>query len=279
MTDKRRTIAQDDALSNLASALTFHTSFDRGPDADFALGDGQLYRAIVQGSEDVTELIPGLGDRPLTIVPAGGKFGGALQFTRENSHVVAYKAKQNVAYSSETFHGTASFWLSLDPAAIPGQYSDPFQLTDKAYDDACIWVDFTKNDTPPNFRLGVFGDRSAWDVKGDGGNSEEFHFRLVTVAEPPFAEGRWTHVAITWDGINNTQHGRARLYLDAVYRGATNVIPERFSWDTSKATIRLGMGQFVGLIDDLALFNRPLSSDEVRLLYELEGGVTELHPR
>jgi hypothetical protein len=190
-----------------------------------------------------------------------------------------YKAAENVAYSPENFRGTASFWLSLDPAALPGHYCDPFQLTAKAYDDACVWVDFTKNDTPPNFRLGVFGDRSAWDVTGSGGSSEQFHFRLVTVAEPPFAADRWTHVAITWDGINDAHPGRARLYLNAVYRGATNVIAEPFRWETAKAGIRLGMGHFVGLIDDLALFNRPLSAEELHILFGLKQGVAELHGR
>jgi hypothetical protein len=279
MTTTQGMIAQDDPIPNLASALTFHASFDDGPNADYALGEKQIYSATIEGSEVVTGLTSGLGDPPLELVSDGGKFGGALKFARENSHVVVYKVEENVAYSPANFRGTASFWLNLDPAAIPGHYCDPFQLTDKVYDDACIWVDFTKNDTPPNFRLGVFGDRSAWDVKGGGGNSEEFHFRLVTVAEPPFAEGHWTHVAITWDGINSTRQGRARLYFDAEYRGATNVIPEHFGWDITKAGIRLGMGHFVGLIDDVALFNRPLSPDELRVLYGLERGVAELHGR
>ncbi len=279
MTTTQGMIAQDDPIPNLASALTFHASFDDGPNADYALGEKQIYSATIEGSEAVTGLTSGLGDPPLELVSDGGKFGGALKFARENSHVVVYKVEKNVAYSPVNFRGTASFWLSLDPAALPGHYCDPFQLTDKEYDNACIWVDFTKNDTPPNFRLGVFGDRETWDITGDGGNSEQFHFRLVTVAEPPFAGNRWTHVAITWDGINGTRTGRARLYLDAVYQGATNVIPEQFSWDSAKAGIRLGMGHFVGLIDDLALFNRPLSAEELRLLYGLKRGVAELHGR
>jgi hypothetical protein len=77
--------------------------------------------------------------------------------------------------------------------------------------------------------------------------------------------------------VNDTRQGRARLYFDAVYQGATNVIPEHFSWDIANAGIRLGMGHFVGLIDDVALFNRPLSIAELRLLYGLERGVAELY--
>jgi hypothetical protein len=56
-------------------------------------------------------------------------------------------------------------------------------------------------------------------------------------------------------------------------------VNERFSWDVEKVNIRLGTGQYVGLIDDLAFFNRPLSADEIRGLYALDTGVAELHMR
>jgi hypothetical protein len=267
----------DDLRAGLSAALTFHASFDHGPDADFALGDQQIYTATVQDGQRVIALTPGLGDPPLAIAEGQGKYGAALAFTRENSHVVVYKAEQNVAYNPELFRGTLSFWMRLDPAEIPGQYSDPVQLTDKLFSDACIWIDFTKNDTPSDLRLGVFGNQSEWDVTGQIAQSREFYWRLAKVAEPPFAKDRWTHVVVSWDGINNTHSGRARLYFNAEYQGATSIIRERFTWDVANAGIRLGMGDFVGLIDDLALFNRCLTGAEIRALYELERGVAELH--
>jgi hypothetical protein len=263
--------------AGLSKALTFHASFDHGPEADFALGDNQLYSATVEGIQKVVALTPGLGDPPLAIVAGLGKFGAALEFTQENSHVVLYKAAQNVAYSPQAFRGTASFWLSLDPAEIPGQYSDPLQLTDKDYSDACIWIDFTKNDTPSDFRLGVFGNQTEWDVTNQRAKSAEFFWRLAKVTEPPFAKDRWTHVVVTWDGLNSSQQGRARLYFNAGYQGATGVIRERFTWDITQAAIRLGMGHFVGLFDDIAMFNRPLTPEEIRVLYSLERGVAELY--
>jgi hypothetical protein len=262
----------------LSEALTFHASFDHGTGADFALGDKQIYTATVQDGQKVVELTPGLGDPPLAILQGQGKYGAALAFTLENSHVVVYKAEQNVAYAPDVFRGTLSFWMRLDPAEIPGQYSDPIQLTDKVFRDACIWIDFTKNDTPSDLRLGVFGNQSEWDVTGQVAQSREFYYRLDKVAEPPFAKDQWTHVVVTWDGINNTQDGRARLYFNAEYQGATGIIRERFTWDIADAGIRLGMGHFVGLMDDIALFNRPLTPMEIRTLYELERGVVELHP-
>jgi hypothetical protein len=263
-----------DALrASLAKALTFHASFDQGPDADFALGDKQMYSAGAHG-----ELTPGLGNPALSIVEGQGRFGAALAFTKENSHVVLYQAEKNVTYAPEVFRGAVSLWMRLDPAEIPGQYSDPVQLTDKDYSDACIWIDFTKNDTPSDFRLGVFGNQSEWDVKNQRALSQEFFWRLAKVAEPPFAKEQWTHVVVTWDGLNNSQNGRARLYFNADYQGATGVIREHFTWDVTKAGIRLGAGQFVGLFDDIAIFNRPLTPDEIRVLYTLERGVVELHP-
>ena len=193
----------DTVKVGLAEALTFHASFDHGPDADFARGDSRIYSVILADRNETGELVPGLGQPALGIADARGRFGSALEFTPDNSHVVVFKASQNVAYSDSDFGGTASFWLSGDPAAIPGRYCDPLQVTDKDFSDACIWVDFTKNDAPPEFRLGFFGNQSEWDAAGQKAQSAEFYFRLLKVAEPPFARGQWTHVAIAWDGVNS----------------------------------------------------------------------------
>jgi hypothetical protein len=263
--------------SALRSALTFFASFDKGPDADFALGDPQVYHAVFPLYADPAvepELTRGLGSPPLAIAP--GKFGSALAFTKERSHIVCYRAERNVAYSAESFRGSASFWLNVDPLAIPQQYSDPFQITDKDYNNDCIWIDFTKNDTPPDFRLGIFGDQSVWDPKDQHQFAEEFFFRLLRVTEPPFAGGAWTHVVINWDGLNTSRSGRGVLFLNGVRQGKTGAVSERFNLNISKATIRLGTGPFVGLLDDLAMFNRPLSDAEVAAVYAMEDGISEL---
>lgn len=278
MADTSHTTGTTDVRASLAHALTFHASFDNGPDADFALGDKHLYSAPpTDDSNTDAALIPGLGEPPLAILHDQGRFGAALEFTREQSHRILFKAEQNVAYAEGAFQGTASFWLSTDPAEIPVDYSDPFQLTDKNYDNACIWVDFTKNDTPSDFRLGVFGNKDEWDITTHGAKSEEFFFRLAKIAEPPFAKGAWTHVVITWEGLDSAQGGRARLYLNGDYRASSGLVREHFTWNPANATIRLGTGHFVGLFDDIAIFNRALTADEIRALYGLDHGVAELH--
>jgi hypothetical protein len=53
--------------NRLAVALMFHASFDHGPDADFGLGDGRIYSVTVENGQETGELVPGLGQPPLTI--------------------------------------------------------------------------------------------------------------------------------------------------------------------------------------------------------------------
>lgn len=268
---------QAEGRAALGSALTFHASFDHGPDADFALGDKHAYSADLPMGAIVSSGTPGIAVEGISIAEGAGKYGAALAFTQPNNAILFYKAARNVAYTPDKFHGTASFWMRVDPAEIGGQYADPFQMTDKIFSDDCIWIDFTKNDVPSDFRLGVFGDRATWDPTNMQAFSKEFYWRLAKVTEPPFAKDRWTHVVVTWDGINSSQNGRARLYFDTEYQEASGIIREKFNWEIDKATIRLGTGPFVGLIDDLALFNRALTHDEIRALYALEQGVVELH--
>ena len=53
-------------------------------------------------------------------------------------------------------------------------------------------------------------------------------------------------------------------------------IDEPFTWEIQQAAIRVGVS-YVGLFDDLALFNRALTASEVSALYALGGGVGSLH--
>ena len=172
-----------------------------------------------------------------------------------------------------------SFWLSLDPNQDlePG-YCDPLQVTDEDYNDAALWVDFTKDDKPRHFRLGVFGDLKTWNPKGlEPDKNPDFLRRLVVVKEPPFGRGKWTHVAVTFSGLNaRGRGGSAKLYLNGRLQGTTPEIREPFTWDVPRAAIRLGVN-YVGLFDELSAFNRPLNDKEIQTLYELKGGVGALH--
>jgi len=267
-------------INALSNSLTFHVSFNNGADADFGKGDKKVYTGNFKGSREQNEIptTTGLGNPALVIAKGKGKHGDALSFTRENSHVVFYKLDKNIQYKEKDFKGTLSLWMSLDPSEIPDQYCDPIQLTDKYYASDAIWLDITKNDVPPDMRLGVLGDERVWDVNKRQGAAEEFFWHLLKISNPPFEKDRWTHVAITWE-LNGSDIGRAKLYFNGEYAGQSGPIREPFVWDISKVTMRLGTGNYVGLIDDISLFNKALTPAETKFLYNLKSGVAELHPK
>jgi hypothetical protein len=263
-------------LGALHEALSFHAAFDGGTDAAFARGDGAIYTAPSYDTLD--EAAPGLGNPDVGLAEGAGRFGDALEFGAKNGHAIFYPAEGNVAFDPTDWSGTISLWLKLDPGEDlePG-YCDPFQITDSGYNDAAVWVDFTK-ENPRQFRLGVFGDLHEWnpdEVSTD--DHPAFAERLVVVEEPPFSREGWTHVVLTWSGLGSEDGGRATLYLDGTpVADPREGITEAFTWD-DPGSIRLGLS-YVGLMDEVAAFDRELAADEVAALHGLEGGVADLHP-
>ena len=267
---------QTDVTAVLRDALLFHAGFDDGWDAGFAKGDRGLYTAPSYSEQE--KATPGIGNPDVEIADDVGRFQHALKFSKKNEHAIFYRAEDNVAYSESGWNGTISFWLSLDPGQDlePG-FTDPIQVTDARATDACIWVDFTRED-PRQFRLGVFGDLDVWNPEDlPSSENADFENHLVIVNEPPFARGTWTQVVITHEGLGSAQGGTARLYLDSELQGTVTGITEPFTWDMAGAAIRLGLN-YVGLFDELAIFDRPLTEDEIQALYGLERGVIDLHP-
>ncbi|HZS49915.1 MAG TPA: LamG-like jellyroll fold domain-containing protein, partial [Bryobacterales bacterium] len=132
---------------------------------------------------------------------------------------------------------------------------------DKAYNDSAIWVDFTKDDKPRHFRLGVFGALQSWNPQNlPPDKNPAFLQRLVVVKQPPFDRGKWTHVGIVFADLG--KGGNAKLFVNGKLQGATPAIPEPFQWDVARAAIRLGVN-YVGLLDDVAIFRRPLTDQEI----------------
>ena len=268
--------SEADAAAGLRDALLLHAGFDNGWDAGFATGDAQLYTA--PSYKEFDKAMPGIGNPDVEIVSDAGIFQHALRFNKKNQHAVFYRAENNVAYSEAAWNGTISFWLSLDPASDlePG-FCDPIQVTDAAYNDGAIWVDFTP-ENPRQFRLGVFGDLDMWNPENiPQDENPVFANRVVVVDPPPFTRGNWTHVVVTHENLGSAQGGEARLYLDGRLQGAKTGIAEPFTWDVTNASIRLGVN-YVGLFDELAIFNRPLLETEIQALGQLERGVSDLLP-
>ncbi|WP_299709449.1 LamG-like jellyroll fold domain-containing protein [uncultured Tenacibaculum sp.] len=271
---EKEEIKKDTTKTDLKAALIFYASFDKDVSADFALGDKQMYTVPNRKAVDSAKV--GLHKPDITRQDGKGKYGAGLVFTERSSGNIYYPSEKNINYSKENWNGAVSFWLSLDPAVDlkPG-YCDPIQITDVSYNDAAIWVDFTK-ENPRDFRLGVIGDRDVWNPNPEGPDNENpiFNKRLTGVKNPPFGTGKWTHILINFSGLN-TKEGKASLYMNGELKGTREQIETPFTWEVSKSNIYLGLG-YIGLFDDLSIFNRNLTDKEIKTLYGLENGVQSI---
>ena len=268
---------QSSSSSEFKDALTFYVSFDHGTTADFALGDAQIYTAkstYIDSRRSLDEIEMGVNRTNHGIVKGKGRFGDAFEFREKSSTVHFYKSKGNIAYNSQDWSGTISFWLSVDPSADIDGYTDPVQITDTEFNDASIWVDFT-DPAPNNFRLGVIGDKKAWTLDTLNTSVKEvFEKRIVTVTTTPFSRSTWTHVLITYDGLG-TANSLASLYLNGEKVGSVNGVDDPFSWDLEKSNIFLGLN-FSGLMDELSIFNKPLTYSQVKELYRFKEGIKSI---
>lgn len=266
-------LRQPDALR---ASLTFHASFDGGVNAVKAAGDPALYSAPSMKGRD--QAAPGLPATGEVIHARGeGRFGDALRFTRRKAPFVFFRAARNVPYKAKDWSGTVSFWLKVDPVKElePG-FCDPVQITPRAWNDAAFFVEFEKRAESIPFRLGVYPDFDIWNpAKRKFEEIPAAERPLVTVENPPFTGGKWTHVAFTFERFNTGEaDGRVRLFLDGALRGGM-VRQQTFTWDPDAAVIGLGLG-YIGALDELSVFDRALSEEEVRDLHGLAGAVTSL---
>jgi hypothetical protein len=270
--------SRSQSAGNLKQALTFHASFDGGLDADFAAGDPLIRHGPSIGKQ--AEAKPGLPKTgEVQLVKDSGRFGHGLRFTKKKSPIPFFRAAKNVPYKTNDWSGTVSFWLSTDPAGElePG-FCDPIQVTPRAWNDACFFVEFEKRTNDIPFRLGVYPDIKVWNPSNKKwADITAAEKPLVAAPTTPFARGKWTHIVFTWEHFNTGRdNGIAQLYLDGAPAATITPRQQTFTWDEDKCLIALGLS-YIGLWDELAIFNRALTAGEVQQLHELKNGVTELH--
>lgn len=266
-------VAETPKPEHLKSSLHLHIPFDRTFDARVSAADGRVYTADSSERKSVQE---GNQIRTVGIVTAAGRFGDAVRFSDKSQQVLFYQGSC-MHYSETEWSGTVSFWMKLDPDQDlkPG-YCDPIQITQKGWNDAAFFVDFDR-ELPRDFRLGVFADYKFWNPADTLWEKLPVTERpMVVVKEPPFSRDEWTHVAFTFENINASDSTNAvcTLYLNGQNSGSMSR-PLQFHWDQSSTAIMLGLA-YIGDLDDLTVFRRALTAPEMKLLYELPGGASDL---
>jgi hypothetical protein len=265
--------AQDaDVKASLAQALTLHASFDQELDADFARGDKTCY--VVQGKD----LVKAAPTTEVQLAPAAGRFGGALHFTKKSNHRPTFKDSGVLGYNDKNWNATVSVWLRLSPDEDlePG-YCDPVQIVGDDSKKGFIFLEWSKDESPRYFRYAIRPLVHIWNPNNVQWDQIPFDKRpMVQVERAPFSRNAWTHAVFTLENINAKELPPAgRLYLNGKLQGAIEKWDLTLGWDPARVLLVLG-ASYVGHLDDLAAFNRALSAEEVKQLYDLKLGVREL---
>ncbi len=259
--------------TELQQAMLLHATFDSNLNADFGKGDKKLYTTK---STELTDPVVGLQGTEIVHDKTGGRTGGCLHFTKKSPSFPFFKGEGNVPMpkKGEPFSGTFSFWMKLDPVKdlSPG-FVDPIQITDKKWNDASFFLDFTK-DNPRQFRLGAYSNYKHWNPKAlkydDIPDSKR---PLGAITKLPFSNQKWTHVTFTWDKFNTGKPADAVMYIDG--KPAAKVKwDQQYDWDPKKVGIMLGIN-YGGRIDEVSVFNKALSARELQLLFRSPAAATK----
>jgi hypothetical protein len=93
--------------------------------------------------------------------------------------------------------------------------------------------------------------------------------------------GEWTHLAVVYDGTQATDDTKFIAYLNGAAQDLSFDLPVPATLQSSSADLQLGnlfnaasgVYAFDGDADATALWNRPLTADEVALLYNAGAGL------
>ena len=184
-------------------------------------------------------------------------------------------------YDDKNWNASVSVWLRLDPDKDlePG-YCDPVQIVGDDGKKGFIFLEWSKDEKPRYFRYAVRPLFKIWNPDNRQWDQIPFDKRpMVQVKRAPFSREAWTHVVFTLENVNDKSKPQsARLYLNGKRQGSIDNWDLTFGWNPSRVLLVLGAA-YVGHMDDLAIFNRALSDDEVKQLYGLKDGAGELWRR
>ena len=263
-----------EAQKKLAAALTLHASFDKGLDADFSRGDKQCY--VQQGPM----LVPAKANEEVKLAADAGRFGGALHFPKKGNYRPSFKDAGVLGYNDKSWNASVSAWLRLDPDKDlePG-YCDPLQIIGDDNKKGYIFLEWSKDETPRYFRYAIRPLFHIWNPNNQQWGDIPIEKRpMVQVDRAPFSREKWTHVVFTLENINDKEKPPVgKLYINGKLQGAIEKWDMKFAWDPAKVLLVLGAA-YVGHMDDLAVFDRPLTDKEVERVYQLQNGVVDLHP-
>ena len=258
--------ASDGDATNLTKSVTFYASFDQTLRGD--IGNGQITpstrydRPNEKGTYDIEKGFPAHAFR---IAKSRGIQGGALEGTDvlPNRGRIFFPAKGNLPFKPDGWSGSISVWLKTNPnTMLKTPYCDPVQITEKRAGDGGLWIDFP-NTKPRDFRLGAFRALAPGEKPAKESNPDA---PLIRIKEIGFKFDDWHHVAMTWQNFDSGKaNASASLFIDGKKIGSLEKRDIAMRWDLERTGIYVAVN-YIGLLDELAIFDRSLTDSEIHQL-------------
>lgn len=253
-------------LERLRKSATFYASFDEAVAGDY--GGGSLVagtRFGKPGESATYRFEKGFHSEVFRIAPGKGISGGALEaldVLPENGRIY-FPAEGNIGYKHNGWGGAFSLWCNTDPnQLLKTSFCDPIQITEKGANNGGLWFDFN-NERPRDMRHGAFPG----EAEGHPAFKEtDANAPMVKVPKIEWKSGEWHHVVMNWKRFDTGRpDGESAIYIDG--REAGKIGPRNLAmrWSVAKAGLYVAVN-YIGLLDEMAVFDRPLTDEEIATL-------------
>ena len=183
----------------------------------------------------------------------GSKFGGGLDFDGVDDYVDLV-ANQGITKGLEVV--SVSSWIKLDMLPATGKHT-------------MIFIETNADNGYTKFSITVNDDGSISMSWRDTALGSSFSTSTTTGL---ISTGVWYYISCTVDTVNDVQY----IYIDGVQKKSDTVVSGAIYNDIPALSQFTGRGNdawvtteyFNGSIDSVRIYNRALSADEVKILYE-----------
>ena len=180
-----------------------------------------------------------------------GKYSNAIRFNSDGDYLLI---NDSASMDFEKSRGTIELWLY------------PFDKASGVYQRLVVDSSFWGPESPyAGIELAIQPSGNLYFYPAEGGGD---NYNLVT---DPLNDNEWQHLAVTWDYSTK----EVLIYINGVNQSfAVENVPA--NWDTiaqtddwyiGGANIDTGLGFFNGIIDEVRIWNRTLSEEEIRASY------------
>ena len=186
-------------------------------------------------------------------------------------------------YSGKGNHGTiyGATWVSKGRWGPALSFDGVDDYVEIAYSQSLntpyitveAWVIYSGSTGAKNPIVARWGDRSiaVFNLAVNTSDFPQFEARdpnvtTKVVASTPIAQDTWYHLVGTYDS------SYVRIYVNGVIAGETSATGDPLQQPTSNP-VQVGKDQFdnyfYGIVNEVRIYNRALTADEIRALYEL----------